>query len=83
MKYFSISRLEDKSFVNVQNNLILIFKDINDYEEEVCSLLESNKISLVELEELVKSWGGKIETLILEDLVRKHMKESNKNVEDR
>ncbi len=83
MKYFSISRLEDKSFVNIHNNIVLIFKNINDYEEEVYSLLESNKISLVELEELVISWGGVIETLILEDLVKKHVKESKKNVEDR
>ena len=83
MKYFSISRLEDKSFVNIHNNIVLIFKNINHYEEEVYSLLESNKISLVELEELVVSWGGAIETLILEDLVKKHVKESKKNVEDR
>ena len=83
MKYFSISRLEDKTFVNIQNNLVFIFKNINDYEEEVYSLLESNKIPLKELEELVKSWGGTIETLILEDLVKKHIKESKKNVEDR
>ena len=83
MKYFSVSRLSDKSFIGLENNIIFIFKNINEYEEEIYDILEEGKIPISELENHVKSWGGEIETLILKDLIKDHIKRNSKNVENR
>ena len=79
MKYFSISRLADRSYDNIEKNIVIIFKNINEYEEEVYDLLEKNNISLSELESHVKSWGGEVETLLMRDLVKDYLKRKTKN----
>ena len=83
MKYFSISRLDDKSYEQIDNNIILVFSNISEYEEEVYDLLYKNNLPLKELEDLVTSWGGKLETIILKDLIKNHVKRNKKNVENR
>lgn len=83
MKYFSVSRLSDKSFISVENNLIFIFKSVNEYEEEIYDILEQGQLSIPELTNHIESWGGEVEVLFLKDLVKSHIKRTSKNVENR
>lgn len=83
MKYFSVSRLSDKSFISVENNLIFIFKSVNEYEEEIYDILEQGQLSISELTKHIESWGGEVEVLFLKDLVKSYIKRTSKNVENR
>ena len=79
MKYFSINQLSDKkSFSSSKGSYVYIVENVNEYEEEVLDIIENNDISFGELRNLVQSWGGKIDLIPLDLLIREYMK--NKNV---
>lgn len=77
MKYFSINQLPDKTFSLSKGSYIYIFKNIEEYKEEILDIIEDNKNSYVELKYLVESWGGKIDLVPLDFLIKEYIKNKN------
>ena len=77
MKYFSINQLPDKSFSLSKGSYIYIFNDIEEYKEEILDIIEDNKNDYVELKYLVESWGGKIDLVPLDFLIKEYIKKKN------
>jgi hypothetical protein len=72
----SVSK-KNKTFDVVKDETILVFENINSYEDEILSMIEENKLSHLELESLVKSWGGNLKTIKLKMLVNEYYKKSS------
>lgn len=62
------------------NNKILIVENVNEYKEELCDIIEDNKMPFEELKNLVESWGGKIELVLLNDLINFYKKNNVKGL---
>lgn len=77
MKYFSINQLPDKTFSLSKGSYIYIFENIEEYKEEILDIIEDNKNSYVELKYLVESWGGKIDLVPLDFLIKEYIKNKN------
>jgi len=73
----SVSK-ENKTFDVVKDETILIFENVNSYEDEIISMIEENKISHSELESLVKSWGGNLKSVKLKMLINEYYKNLKK-----
>jgi hypothetical protein len=56
------------------NNKIMIIEDVGSYKSELCDIVEDNKMSFVELKRLVESLGGKIDMVLLSQLVNLYKK---------
>ena len=56
------------------NNKIMIIEDVGSYKSELCDIIEDNKLSFVELKSLVESWGGKIDMVLLSQLINVYKK---------
>ncbi len=56
------------------NNKVMIIEDVTPYKEELCDIVEDNKMSFEELKNLVESWGGKIDLVLLSDLIKFYKK---------
>lgn len=56
------------------NNKVMIIEDVAPYKEELCDIVEDNKMSFEELKNLVESWGGKIDLVLLSDLIKFYKK---------
>ena len=56
------------------NNKIMIIEDVGSYKSELCDIIEDNKLSFVELKRLVESLGGKIDMVLLSQLVNLYKK---------
>lgn len=66
---------DDKEILSVgQNNMIFIFENVTGYEEEIYDLLESKKMSIVEIERFVNSWGGSLKIVTLKQLINCYYK---------
>ena len=61
-------------FVIGSNNKIMIIEDVGSYKSELCDIIEDNKLSFVELKSLVESWGGKIDMVLLSQLINVYKK---------
>lgn len=71
---FSVNFLSDKEYFSIsKGSRVIIFSDVNEYEEEILCLLE-NKVDYLELESIVCSWGGKVEMVLLDSLIKEFMK---------
>ena len=77
MKYFSINQLPDKTFSLSKGSYIYIFENIEEYKEEILDIIEDNKNNYVELKYLVESWGGKIDLIPLDFLIKEYIKNKN------
>ena len=77
MKYFSINQLPDKTFSLSKGSYIYIFENIEEYKEEILDIIEDNKNSYVELKYLVESWGGRIDLIPLDFLIKEYIKNKN------
>ena len=77
MKYFSINQLPDKTFSLSKGSYFYIFENIEEYKEEILDIIEDNKNSYVELKYLVESWGGKIDLVPLDFLIKEYIKNKN------
>jgi hypothetical protein len=65
------------------NNKILIIENVpNYYKEEICDIVEQNKLSYQELKILVESWDGTIEMVLLSDLINFYKKNSIKGLQN-
>lgn len=69
----SVSK-ENKTFDVIKDETILVFENVNSYEEEIISMVAENKISHVELESLIKSWGGSLKSFKLKMIVNEYYK---------
>lgn len=56
------------------NNKIMIIEDVGSYKSELCDIVEDNKLSFLELKSLVESWGGKIDMVLLSQLINSYKK---------
>ena len=59
------------------NNRVMIIEDVAPYKEELCDIVEDNKMSFEELKNLVESWGGKIDLVLLSDLIKFYKKNNS------
>tara|TARA_Y100000114_G_C11530388_1_gene217718 strand:+ start:68 stop:304 length:237 start_codon:yes stop_codon:yes gene_type:complete len=65
---------DGKVFDVGRNNKIMIVENALPYKEELCDIIEENKMSYEELKNLVESWGGKIELVLLSELIKNYKK---------
>ena len=57
---------------------VYIFKNVKEYREEICDIIEKNKMSYLEIRQLVESWGGEIDLVDLNTLVKNYNKNLDK-----
>ena len=71
---------DGKLFDVGKNNKIIVIEDADPYKEELCDIIEENKMSFEELKFLVESWGGKIDIILLSELINFYKKNNNKGL---
>tara|TARA_Y100000114_G_C11730778_1_gene313443 strand:+ start:1161 stop:1412 length:252 start_codon:yes stop_codon:yes gene_type:complete len=71
---------DNKFFELVNNDKVYIFNNIKEYEEEICEIIETNKMSFNEIKLQVESWGGNVDLVLLKDLVKFYKKNYNQGV---
>ena len=75
MNKFVISTTKDNVVVNSSDqSIIYIFENVKGYEEEIYDLFLDNKMSLPQLEFMINSWGGKLKTVTLKQLIKNYYK---------
>ena len=75
MNKFVISTTKDNVVVNSNDkSIIYIFENVKGYEEEIYDLFLDNKMSLPQLEFMINSWGGKLKTVTLKQLINNYYK---------
>ena len=75
MKNFIVTTGEDRLILDTgDKNVIYIFENISGYEEEVFDLLDQKKMSLIQLEKIINSWGGKMRSITLRQLINNYYK---------
>ena len=63
---------DDQIFDIDNKTKVYIFENVNEYKDELCDILEENKLSYLELENLIKSWGGKVDLVPISLLVKNY-----------
>ena len=56
------------------NDKVYIFKNIKEYEEEICEMIKQNKMSYEQMKLQVESWGGEINLFSLKELIKNYEK---------
>ena len=75
MNKFVISTTKDNVVVNSNDqSIIYIFENVKGYEEEIYDLFLDNKMSITQLEFMINSWGGKLKTVTLKQLINNYYK---------
>ena len=64
---------DDQIFDIDNKTKVYIFENVNEYKEELCDILEENKLSYSEIESLIKSWGGKVDLVPISLLVKNYL----------
>lgn len=65
----------DNKFFSTGNSKVIFVEEVpKDYREELCDIIEENKLSYQELKHLVESWGGTIEMFLLTELINNFKK---------
>lgn len=59
---------------------VYIFEDVKEYKEELCDIIEKNKMSYQEIKSQVESWGGSIDLVDLNTLVKNYKKNYSKGL---
>ncbi len=72
MSNFVISTTKDNIVFTGDQNIIYIFEEVKGYEDEIYDLFVSNHMSLPQLEDMVNSWGGKLKTITLKQLIKNY-----------
>lgn len=52
---------------------VYIFKNISEYEEEICEMIKKNKMSFEQMKLQIESWGGEVDFFLLKELVKNYM----------
>jgi len=72
---------KDNSIFDIGNKTkIYIFDNVEEYHDELCDIIEQNKMSYQELKVLVESWGGKIDLIDLSSLIKNYKKICNEGL---
>ena len=75
MNKFVISTTKDNVVINSSDqSIIYIFENVKGYEDEIYDLFLDNKMSLPQLEFMINSWGGKLKTVTLKQLINNYYK---------
>ena len=75
MNKFVISTTKDNVVVNSSDqSIIYIFENVKGYEDEIYDLFLDNKMSISQLEFMINSWGGKLKTVTLKQLINNYYK---------
>ena len=73
MNKFVISTTKDNVVINSSDqSIIYIFENVKGYEEEIYDLFLDNKMSIPQLENMINSWGGKLKTVTLKQLINNY-----------
>ena len=65
---------DGKLFDVGKNNKVMIIENVAPYKEELCDIVEENKMSFEDIKNLVESWGGKIDLVLLSELIKFYKK---------
>lgn len=75
MKNVIVTLSKEKDLFDVgDKNIIYIFKDVDEYEEEIYEIMEKNKMDFAQLKSLVESWGGSLDVVLLRNLISLYKK---------
>jgi len=75
MNKFVINATKDNVVVNSDDqSIIYIFENVKGYEDEIYDLFLENKMSISQLENMINSWGGKLKTITLKQLINNYYK---------
>jgi len=75
MNKFVISTTKDNVVINSNDqSIIYIFENVKGYEDEIYDLFLDNKMSIAQLEFMINSWGGKLKTVTLKQLIKNYYK---------
>ncbi len=73
MNKFVISTTKDNVVINSSDqSIIYIFENVKGYEDEIYDLFLDNKMSIPQLENMINSWGGKLKTVTLKQLINNY-----------
>lgn len=65
---------DGKLFDVGKNNKVMIVENVAPYKDELCDIVEENKLPFEEIKNLVESWGGKIDLVLLSELIKNYKK---------
>jgi len=68
----------NNTFEVANKTKIYIFENVKEYKEELCDIIEKNKMSYIEIKTLVESWGGNIDLVDLNTLIKNYKKMNQK-----
>ena len=68
---------DGKLFDVGKSSKVMIIENASPYKEELYDIVEENKLSFGEIKILVESWGGKIDLVLLSELIKKYKKNNN------
>tara|TARA_B100001094_G_scaffold311517_1_gene347262 strand:+ start:309 stop:560 length:252 start_codon:yes stop_codon:yes gene_type:complete len=71
---------ENNTFEIANKTKIYVFDNVKEYKEELCDIIEKNKMSYVEIKSLVESWGGNIDLFDLNTLIKNYKKNEIKGL---
>ena len=74
MKNFVITIDKNRLVTDSSDAAVFIFENIKGYEDEVFDLLDIHNIKMSELENMVNSWGGKIRSVTMRQLISSYYK---------
>ena len=74
MKNFVITVDKNRLVTDSSDAAVFIFENIKGYEDEVFDLLDIHNIKMSELETMVNSWGGKIRSVTMRQLISSYYK---------
>ncbi len=74
MKKFVITIDKNRLITDSSDAAVFIFENIKGYEDEVFDLLDIHNIKMSELETMVNSWGGKIRSVTMKQLISSYYK---------
>tara|TARA_B000000557_G_C20779613_1_gene445870 strand:+ start:812 stop:1048 length:237 start_codon:yes stop_codon:yes gene_type:complete len=74
MKNFVITIDKNRLVTDSSDAAVFIFENIKGYEDEVFDLLDIHNIKMSELETMVNSWGGKIRSVTMRQLISSYYK---------
>ena len=68
----------NNTFEVANKTKIYIFDNVKEYKEELCDIIEKNKMPYTEIKDLVESWGGNIDLVDLNTLIKNYKKNKPK-----
>ena len=68
----------NNTFEVANKTKVYIFDNVKEYKEEICDMIEKNKMSYQEIKNQIESWGGSIDLVDLNMLVKNYKKNLSK-----